>query len=274
MIYDCCGGDGQHKVLCPGPRREPGMKLGEAFHRHLDICVRCERAPFDLCAEGQRLLAREASTMPPTTPNLHVDVEPADARVFASPAERRSMLFVLRPDGAIEPCPDPGAWSVWCEDHGSIRVVATTRFFGNAVVTTSFTGLDASFGASEDPMVFETAIFGGPESGRRIFASNAGDAMLNHVDAEQLLRTRDQTHAGSRTLLGRRSYPSDDRDLDGCDHELHVFSGENGDWYVSIVRRGEVIGPHVRVTTSGSPRGREGVAVAIAALYRALGASS
>ena len=71
--------------------------------------------------------------------------------------------------------------------------------------------------------------------------------------------------------LPDRRYPSDDRDLRGCDNELCVFSGENGDWYVSIVKRGEKIGPCVRVTTSGSPLGMEGVPVAIARLYRALG---
>jgi hypothetical protein len=68
-----------------------------------------------------------------------------------------------------------------------------------------------------------------------------------------------------------RAYRSDDRDLRGCDNELRVFSGGNGDWYVSIVGRGDRIGPAVRITTSGTPRGFEHVPVAIARLYRALG---
>jgi hypothetical protein len=64
-----------------------------------------------------------------------------------------------------------------------------------STIVTSFTGIDVSLGKTEHPLVFETAIFGGQESGRRIFASSAGSAMLNHVDAEQLVRSAD--HEGS-----------------------------------------------------------------------------
>jgi hypothetical protein len=55
------------------------------------------------------------------------------------------------------------------------------------------------------------------------------------------------------TLTEQRRYRSDDRDLDGCDNDLLIFQGENGDWYVSIVKHGEKLGPCVRITTSGAP---------------------
>jgi len=69
---------------------------------------------------------------------------------------------------------------------------------------------------------------------------------------------------------GEQRYRSDDRDLPGHDNDLLVFSGGNGDWYVSVVKHGEKIGPCVRITTSGSPRGQEGVCVAVARLHRAM----
>jgi hypothetical protein len=65
-------------------------------------------------------------------------------------------------------------------------------------------------------------------------------------------------------------YRSDDRDLPGKDNDLVVFFGDNGDWYVSIVKHGEKIGPSVRVTTSGAARGAEGVAPAVMRLHAAL----
>ena len=72
-----------------------------------------------------------------------------------------------------------------------------------------------------------------------------------------------------------RRYRSDDRDLDGHDLELVVLPPDgNGDWYVSIVDHGDKIGPTVRVTTSGAPRGQELVCVAVAKLYRAMGGES
>jgi len=72
-----------------------------------------------------------------------------------------------------------------------------------------------------------------------------------------------------------RRYRSDDRDLDGHDLELVVLPPDgNGDWYVSIVDHGDKIGPTVRVTTSGAPRGQELVCVAVAKLFRAMGGES
>ncbi len=71
-------------------------------------------------------------------------------------------------------------------------------------------------------------------------------------------------------MLPEARYRSDDRDLDGHDKDLLVFYGNNGDWYVSVVNHGEKIGPCVRVTTSGVPRGFEGVASAVIRLHAAM----
>jgi hypothetical protein len=72
-----------------------------------------------------------------------------------------------------------------------------------------------------------------------------------------------------------RRYRSDDRDLDGHDLEIVVLPPDgNGDWYVSIVEHGDKLGPTVRVTASGAPRGQELVCVAVAKLYRAMGGES
>ena len=32
------------------------MTLADRFHAHLDVCARCAKTPFDLCAEGHVLL--------------------------------------------------------------------------------------------------------------------------------------------------------------------------------------------------------------------------
>jgi hypothetical protein len=68
-----------------------------------------------------------------------------------------------------------------------------------------------------------------------------------------------------------RRYRSDDRDLEGRDCELVLSMGGNGDWYAKVVKTGEKLGPSVRITTSGAPRGQDMVAPAVHGLYRALG---
>lgn len=45
-------------------------------------------------------------------------------------------------------------------------------------------------------------------------------------------------------------YLTDDRDLPAR-HELVISHGNNGDWYVMVVPEGDIIGPTVRLSTSG-----------------------
>ena len=65
-----------------------------------------------------------------------------------------------------------------------------------------------------------------------------------------------------------REYLSDDRDIEA--NRLRVYQGENGDWYVVVLKPGERIGVAVRITTSGVRRGHQGVGPAVRQLYDAL----
>lgn len=73
------------------------------------------------------------------------------------------------------------------------------------------------------------------------------------------------------TLNEPRRYLTDDADISDP-MELELFMGGNGDWYMSVLPKGDRLTRHcVRVTTSGSKC--PGAAVALARLYRALPAS-
>ena len=107
---------------------------------------------------------------------------------------------------------------------------------------------------------------------------NEDNAQTIRDIVRRFLELRDKDREASRAVAPTvpssyaepRRYRSDDRDLNGCDQDLQVFMGENGDWYVSIVKHGERCGPCVRVTTSGTPRGLEGVPLAVHQLYLAM----
>jgi hypothetical protein len=64
-------------------------------------------------------------------------------------------------------------------------------------------------------------------------------------------------------------YTTDNCDVD--DHELVIFPGGNGDWYVGVARRDEWPAHFVRIVTSGVRV--VGLAVAIADAYRAIEAA-
>lgn len=65
-----------------------------------------------------------------------------------------------------------------------------------------------------------------------------------------------------------REYLSDDRDI--SPYKLVVSMGGNGDWYISVLPIGHRIGPTVRITTHGTPRGLENMPLAVSNLYKAL----
>lgn len=70
----------------------------------------------------------------------------------------------------------------------------------------------------------------------------------------------------------RALYTTGDIDIDPLAHELVIFPGDNGDWYVQIAPQGERVSRGVRITTSGTRV--DGLAVAIADAYRAIKASN
>jgi hypothetical protein len=40
------------------------------FHKHLDICKRCESQPFDLCPEGSKILINEVEEIEKDNPDI------------------------------------------------------------------------------------------------------------------------------------------------------------------------------------------------------------
>lgn len=65
-------------------------------------------------------------------------------------------------------------------------------------------------------------------------------------------------------------YLTDDRDLDER-HELVIFKGENGDWYVGIAREGRAPLDAVRLCTSGgAASAAPGLTVAISDAWAAI----
>jgi len=66
------------------------------------------------------------------------------------------------------------------------------------------------------------------------------------IDSEDL---KDLFRESQNYTIPKR-YRSDDQDIE--DNELLIYQGGNGDWYLSIVKTGEKLGPSIRITTSGS----------------------
>lgn len=70
-----------------------------------------------------------------------------------------------------------------------------------------------------------------------------------------------------------REVQSDDLDIDDVGgYRLSVFMGGNGDWYVTILKPSDRLGPCVRLATSGGASALfPGLPSAMAKVYRALG---
>lgn len=83
------------------------------------------------------------------------------------------------------PCSDLMEWAKWFE--ASNRTVARTQI-GEAGVSTVFLGLDHSFGGDE-PLLFETMIFGGAHSGYQDRCSTWEQAEAQHKEACELIRS-------------------------------------------------------------------------------------
>ena len=56
------------------------------FHRHLDVCARCEQQPFNLCPEGEKLLKLSAMPM------VHIMEDPR----LSDDEKRRKAVELLR----------------------------------------------------------------------------------------------------------------------------------------------------------------------------------
>jgi hypothetical protein len=80
-----------------------------------------------------------------------------------------------------------------------------------------------------------------------------------------------EQHIASADWTTPRSYLTDDRDQRGERHKLMIQWGNNGDWYVSVIPEGYLIGPTVRLCTSGGASSRcPGLTKAISDAYQAM----
>jgi len=72
---------------------------------------------------------------------------------------RPNIKYILDAGGKPSPEPDLFKWAEWFEDAD--RKVAHDRV-GDCEVSTVFIGLDYSFTAAAEPVLWETMVFGGP----------------------------------------------------------------------------------------------------------------
>ena len=70
-----------------------------------------------------------------------------------------------------------------------------------------------------------------------------------------------------------REVKSDDADIDDVGgYRLSIFMGGNGDWYITILKPGDRLGPCVRLAMSGGASSKfPGIGVALKDLYESLG---
>lgn len=65
-----------------------------------------------------------------------------------------------------------------------------------------------------------------------------------------------------------RYYLSDDCDIE--ENRLQIFQGENGDWYISVLKPNERFSTTCRITTSGCRRQYQNVANTVLRLWESL----
>lgn len=74
--------------------------------------------------------------------------------------------YILNDAGEPERCSDPMAWARWME-HADRTVKKTVIMVGvestdEILISTVFLGTDHNFGVLDEPVLFETMVFGGP----------------------------------------------------------------------------------------------------------------
>ena len=72
----------------------------DRFHAHLDVCIQCERHPFDWCPIGVKLL-RSAAMGEPIVLNKRTDKIPPDA-IYVGRPTKWGNLFIIGVDGTRE----------------------------------------------------------------------------------------------------------------------------------------------------------------------------
>ena len=89
-------------------------------------------------------------------------------------------LYMLDASGAPIPTDDDFAWGKWFEEHHDARSVARTVVADGVRVSTCFLGVDHGFGLSDEPILWETLIFGGTHNLEGERYASVDDARAGH----------------------------------------------------------------------------------------------
>lgn len=106
---------------------------------------------------------------------------------------KRESKWILDTDGKAIPCSDPLKWAEWFETHYKERVVKQTRLINpdtqeEVLISTVFLGLDPSWGLHDDPVLWETMIFGEKHDEYQHRYTSAAVARRGHERAVRLAR--------------------------------------------------------------------------------------
>ena len=112
---------------------------------------------------------------------------------FCDHAARSMRYWVLGPNHEIIPA-TMAAWSMMFGDE-SRRVAATD--VGEVRVSTVFLGIDHGHGMTDEPLLFETMVFGGPHDGEMDRYATWDEAMAGH--AAMVAKVLGGPDAGSTT---------------------------------------------------------------------------
>ena len=88
--------------------------------------------------------------------------------------------FVLDADGHPRPEPDVEVWERWCQDAN--RGIARTLVAPDVAVLTIFRGVDDDEEPREEPLLFETTVFGGVLDGEEQRHATKADALAAHAE--------------------------------------------------------------------------------------------
>ncbi len=89
----------------------------------------------------------------------------------------KPFTYIIK-DGKVTPCYDTMEWGKWMEANDRRLALTST---GKSEVSTVFLGVDHGFGGDE-PVVFETLVFGGPLDQEQERYTSREAALEGHID--------------------------------------------------------------------------------------------
>lgn len=96
----------------------------------------------------------------------------------------RPQWYKLQDDAPV-PVP-PDEWSAWFETHTKDRIVRQETI-DDVSISTVFLGIDHSFGIGDEPLIFETMIFGGEHDNYQERYATREQALAGHERAVALV---------------------------------------------------------------------------------------